>query len=236
MKTFVMMVLLTGFALQSSVAQERDRERGRAETGRDAEEVYRGEDAREQKRGRTERAEGRRDTRSGDAEQRDNRGRRSGGGGTDVEKSGDTDGDVKRRGELGKRDDRRGEARERGEARREDDRRRGEARRGDDRRREEAEPRRGPAGVLGNIYGARRPDIPAGHYPPPGECRVWHPDRPAGHQPPPEPCHSLRGRALGGAFILHGNDAYDADYDWERNEATRRSAPEIIIDILRSRR
>lgn len=33
--------------------------------------------------------------------------------------------------------------------------------------------------------GYSRLDIPQGHYPPPGECRIWFPDRPAGHQPPP---------------------------------------------------
>lgn len=33
-------------------------------------------------------------------------------------------------------------------------------------------------------------DIPRGHYPPPGECRIWYPDRPAGHQPPPVRCGS----------------------------------------------
>ena len=31
-------------------------------------------------------------------------------------------------------------------------------------------------------------NIPEGHYPPPGSCRVWYPDRPAGHQPPPTSC------------------------------------------------
>lgn len=31
-------------------------------------------------------------------------------------------------------------------------------------------------------------DIPPGHYPPPGHCRVWDPDLPAGHQPPPYRC------------------------------------------------
>lgn len=36
-------------------------------------------------------------------------------------------------------------------------------------------------------YHSRR-RIPAGHLPPPGECRVWFPDRPAGHQPPPMNC------------------------------------------------
>lgn len=31
-------------------------------------------------------------------------------------------------------------------------------------------------------------NIPKGHRPPPGSCRVWYPDRPAGHQPPPTSC------------------------------------------------
>lgn len=30
--------------------------------------------------------------------------------------------------------------------------------------------------------------IPKGHYPPPGECRMWFPDRPPGQQPPPVSC------------------------------------------------
>ena len=37
-------------------------------------------------------------------------------------------------------------------------------------------------------HGYSRLNIPPGHYPPPGECRIWHPDRPAGHQPPPFRC------------------------------------------------
>jgi|OpeIllAssembly_1097287.scaffolds.fasta_scaffold35374_2 hypothetical protein len=36
-----------------------------------------------------------------------------------------------------------------------------------------------------------RLDIPYGHYPPPGECRLWYPDRPPGQQPPPADCRSL---------------------------------------------
>jgi hypothetical protein len=35
---------------------------------------------------------------------------------------------------------------------------------------------------------AKAVDLPAGHLPPPGECRDWYPDLPAGHQPPPYRC------------------------------------------------
>lgn len=31
-------------------------------------------------------------------------------------------------------------------------------------------------------------DIPPGHRPPPGQCRVWYPGRPPGQQPPPGDC------------------------------------------------
>lgn len=36
-----------------------------------------------------------------------------------------------------------------------------------------------------------RLDIPPGHYPPPGECRIWYPDRPPGAQPPPGKCRQV---------------------------------------------
>jgi hypothetical protein len=38
-------------------------------------------------------------------------------------------------------------------------------------------------------------DIPPGHLPPPGQCRLWYPDRPPGHQPPPQSCGYLRAHA-----------------------------------------
>jgi hypothetical protein len=44
-------------------------------------------------------------------------------------------------------------------------------------------------------------DIPAGHYPPPGSCRVWYPDRPPGHQPPPTSCNV---RVPRGAVLIGG--------------------------------
>lgn len=37
-------------------------------------------------------------------------------------------------------------------------------------------------------HGYTQLNIPEGHYPPPGECRIWYPDRPPGHQPPPIKC------------------------------------------------
>lgn len=48
--------------------------------------------------------------------------------------------------------------------------------------------------------GYSRLDIPQGHYPPPGECRIWFPDRPAGHQPPPRKNCS---QVPPGAWVIH---------------------------------
>ena len=44
-------------------------------------------------------------------------------------------------------------------------------------------------------------DIPNGHLPPPGSCRVWYPDRPAGHQPPPTSCNV---NVPAGAVLIRG--------------------------------
>lgn len=46
--------------------------------------------------------------------------------------------------------------------------------------------------------------VPPGHLPPPGECRIWFPDRPPGHQPPPGDCASLRWRVPPGAVLVRG--------------------------------
>jgi len=52
-------------------------------------------------------------------------------------------------------------------------------------------------------HGYAHLDIPPGHYPPPGECRVWFPDRPAGHQPPPGNCNHV---PPGAWLIRHPRD------------------------------
>lgn len=47
--------------------------------------------------------------------------------------------------------------------------------------------------------------IPAGHLPPPGECRVWYYDRPPGHQPPPTSCAIAEEDAyLHGGRVIYG--------------------------------
>lgn len=46
----------------------------------------------------------------------------------------------------------------------------------------------GPAAGLPDQPWAQEVDIPRGHYPPPGRCRVWYPDRPPGQQPSPTSC------------------------------------------------
>lgn len=47
-------------------------------------------------------------------------------------------------------------------------------------------------------------NIPEGHYPPPGECRIWYPDLPPGQQPPPGDCGDLRHRVPPGAILIRG--------------------------------
>lgn len=50
-------------------------------------------------------------------------------------------------------------------------------------------------------YPEQHYEIPPGHLPPPGECRIWYPDRPAGQQPPPGSCG---GRVPPGAVMIRG--------------------------------
>jgi hypothetical protein len=51
-------------------------------------------------------------------------------------------------------------------------------------------------------HGYTRLEIPKGHYPAPGECRLWYPDRPAGNQPPPGDCRRLGARVPPGAWLI----------------------------------
>lgn len=58
--------------------------------------------------------------------------------------------------------------------------------------------------------GYARLNIPKGHYPAPGECRIWFPDCPAGQQPPPGRCEQLRKKVPKGAWLIqHPKDDPD---------------------------
>lgn len=50
----------------------------------------------------------------------------------------------------------------------------------------------------------RRFHVPPGHYPPPGQCRVWNPDLPPGRQSPPGPCGVLERRVPAGSYLIYG--------------------------------
>jgi hypothetical protein len=68
---------------------------------------------------------------------------------------------------------------------------------------------------------AQQVNIPKGHYPPPGECRIWYPNRPPGHQPPPMRCDRARAEVPPGAWVIrHPDDdpehVHVAVYDTER--------------------
>lgn len=80
---------------------------------------------------------------------------------------------------------------------------------------------------------ARALHVPRGHYPPPGECRLWYEGRPPGQQPAPGRCERFIGRVPAGAFILYNDKAWDTRYDWRRH--SRRNpgtVPEIIIRLV----
>lgn len=81
----------------------------------------------------------------------------------------------------------------------------------------------------------RAAQVPPGHYPPPGECRIWYPWREPGQQPPPGRCGGFVGRVPLGAFLLHNDKAWDTEYDWRRAESRRPgSVPDIVLRIMSS--
>ncbi len=91
---------------------------------------------------------------------------------------------------------------ERSDEQRRGDRDRDWERRGDDRG------DRG-RGSDGRDYPFSALNIPRGHLPPPGECKVWFPGKPPGHQPPPQSCAAaMRSAPLGAWVITHEGSRY----------------------------
>jgi hypothetical protein len=66
----------------------------------------------------------------------------------------------------------------------------------------DASPARSPSLLIRRSV--RHLDVPAGHMPRPGECRIWYPDRPLGYQPPPGDCREISRRVPRGAALLRG--------------------------------
>lgn len=45
-------------------------------------------------------------------------------------------------------------------------------------------------------------NIPKGHLPPPGHCRIWYPDREPGQQPPPQRCPIANNNIPPGTYVI----------------------------------
>lgn len=52
--------------------------------------------------------------------------------------------------------------------------------------------------------GGRTFRIPPGHYPPPGQCRIWRPGVPPGQQEAPGSCSDLERRVGPGDYLVRG--------------------------------
>jgi hypothetical protein len=77
-------------------------------------------------------------------------------------------------------------------------------------------------------HGYTRLDIPKGHYPPPGECRIWYPDRPPGHQLPPTRCERLPRQVPPGAWVIR-HQADDPDHVHVVVYDERRSGSVLVV-------
>lgn len=64
--------------------------------------------------------------------------------------------------------------------------------------------RRGPPSHARSAGPDARVNVPPGHMPPPGQCRIWYPERPPGQQPPPGDCRELRHRVPHDAALIYG--------------------------------
>jgi len=61
-------------------------------------------------------------------------------------------------------------------------------------------------GIGGDSGGKGRSavNVPPGHMPPPGKCRIWYKNRKAGNQPAPGNCNKLKNKVPAGAVLIRG--------------------------------
>ncbi|MBX6392062.1 MAG: hypothetical protein IRY96_01205 [Burkholderiales bacterium] len=64
--------------------------------------------------------------------------------------------------------------------------------------------RHGPPSHARGADAGARVNVPPGHMPPPGQCRIWYPDRPPGQQPPSGDCRELGRRVPEDAVLIRG--------------------------------
>ena len=83
--------------------------------------------------------------------------------------------------------------------------------------------------------GRRPDDVPAGHRPPAGMCRIWLDGVPPGQQPAPTDCTSaLRNRPSNGRVIF-GDEPKDKDAKWRKNDERRDRKRERTDDVYERR-
>lgn len=71
-------------------------------------------------------------------------------------------------------------------------------------------------------------EIPKGHYPPPGACRIWYPGVEPGQQPPPGDCQELSHRVPAGAWLI-SRDRNNSELASVSVYDARR--PQVVIDV-----
>ena len=85
-----------------------------------------------------------------------------------------------------------------------------------------------PAGAQGR--GRGQDDVPPGHRPPAGMCRIWLDGVPAGQQPAPTDCVSaLRNRPSNGRVIF-GDEPKDKGTKWKKKDDRRRDRTDDVYE------
>lgn len=78
-------------------------------------------------------------------------------------------------------------------------------------------------------------NIPPGHYPPAGRCRVWLPGTPPGRQAAPRSCSGIERHAPAGSLVLY-RPAKDRRVLHVRQIDERRSGVVVYVRIYDARR
>jgi hypothetical protein len=75
---------------------------------------------------------------------------------------------------------------------------------------------------------ASKLNIPPGHLPDPGQCRIWIPGTPPGHQPPAGECTELAQQVPPGAWLISRASKKSKEFDVVVYEDAR---PGVVLEI-----